>query len=93
MLAPPPAPPQPLTGDSLALQEFSDQTVGMNIPKSFIPGVEKGFLEVCDAGQGRPSRARQLVVTSGACRSADGPQGDRSEDGAAGWGGPQRGLL
>lgn len=31
-------------------REFSDETVGMNIPKNFIPGVEKGFMEVCDSG-------------------------------------------
>ena len=23
----------------------------MNIPKSFIPGIEKGFMEVCDNGE------------------------------------------
>ena len=42
--------PQPLTGDKLMSREFSDETVGMNIPKNFIPGVEKGFMEVCDSG-------------------------------------------
>ena len=31
-------------------REFSDETVGMNIPKNFIPGVEKGFMEMCDSG-------------------------------------------
>ena len=42
--------PQPLTGDQLMSREFSDETVGMNIPKNFIPGVEKGFVEVCGSG-------------------------------------------
>ena len=32
-------------------REFSDETVGMNIPKNFIPGVEKGFMEVCETGR------------------------------------------
>ena len=41
---------QPLTGDKLMSREFSDETVGMNIPKNFIPGVEKGFMEICDSG-------------------------------------------
>ena len=42
---------QPLTGDKLLSSEFVDETVGMNIPKNFIPGIEKGFLEVCESGE------------------------------------------
>ena len=45
---------QPLTGEKLMSCEFSDETVGMNIPKNFIPGVEKGFREVCEAGKSQP---------------------------------------
>ena len=30
--------------------EFVDKTVGMNIPKNFIPAIEKGFQEACDKG-------------------------------------------
>lgn len=41
---------EPLTGDDLTKLEFEDRTVGMNIPKGFIPGIEKGFHEVCDKG-------------------------------------------
>ena len=41
---------EPLTEDLLTKLEFEDQTVGMNIPKAFIPAIEKGFLEACDRG-------------------------------------------
>ncbi|CAH3151609.1 unnamed protein product, partial [Porites evermanni] len=30
--------------------EFLDATVGMNIPKNFIPAIEKGFQEICERG-------------------------------------------
>jgi len=30
--------------------EFVDATIGMNIPKNFIPAIEKGFYEACDRG-------------------------------------------
>ena len=32
---------QPLSEDQLTSVEFSDETVGMNIPKNFIPAIEK----------------------------------------------------
>ena len=41
----------PLKEDPTAL-EFEDATVGMNIPKQFIPSIEKGFREICDRGEG-----------------------------------------
>jgi len=40
----------PLTGDELTAVEFEDNIIGMNIPKAFIPAIEKGFLEICDKG-------------------------------------------
>lgn len=30
--------------------EFIDETVGTNVPKQFVPGVERGFLESCQRG-------------------------------------------
>lgn len=30
--------------------EFFDETVGTNIPKQYIPGVEKGFRVMCEKG-------------------------------------------
>lgn len=40
----------PLTNDELTTVRFEDNTVGMNIPKQFIPAIEKGFLEACERG-------------------------------------------
>ena len=39
-----------MTGEELTKLEFEDKTVGMNIPKQFIPAIEKGFLEASDKG-------------------------------------------
>jgi elongation factor G len=33
--------------------EFSDETSGTNVPKQFVPGVEKGFLQMCEKGTPR----------------------------------------
>ena len=41
---------EPLSGDERTKIEFEDRTVGMNIPKGFIPAIEKGFYEACDRG-------------------------------------------
>ena len=44
---------EPITeeeGETLTGLEFEDRTVGMNIPKQFIPAIEKGFLEACEKG-------------------------------------------
>ena len=37
--------------EELTALEFEDATVGMNIPKQFIPSIEKGFREVCERGE------------------------------------------
>ncbi|CAH3170061.1 unnamed protein product, partial [Pocillopora meandrina] len=41
---------EPMPQESLTELEFVDETVGMNIPKNFIPSIEKGFLEICERG-------------------------------------------
>lgn len=41
---------EPLPPNKNTKLEFSDETVGMNIPKSYIPGVKRGFLEMCNKG-------------------------------------------
>ena len=41
---------EPMTGEELTKLEFEDRTIGMNIPKQFIPAIEKGFLEASDKG-------------------------------------------
>ena len=30
---------------------FEDQMIGMNVPKQFVPAIEKGFLEACEEGE------------------------------------------
>lgn len=41
---------EPLPSDKNTMLEFSDETVGTNVPKQFVPGVERGFLSMCDKG-------------------------------------------
>lgn len=41
---------EPLPPESNTLLEFVDETVGTNIPKQFIPGVEKGFNLMAEKG-------------------------------------------
>ena len=41
---------EPLEDDKLASLEFEDVTLGTNIPKAFIPAIEKGFREFCMKG-------------------------------------------
>lgn len=30
--------------------EFSDETIGTNVPKALVPGIEKGFMSSCAKG-------------------------------------------
>ncbi|XP_041970384.1 elongation factor G, mitochondrial [Aricia agestis] len=41
---------EPLPPHQNTVLEFSDETVGTNIPKPFVPGVERGFLDSCQRG-------------------------------------------
>lgn len=34
----------------ITVLEFVDETIGTNVPKQFIPGVERGFLDTCQKG-------------------------------------------
>ena len=54
---------EPLTGEELTKLEFNDRTIGMNIPKPFIPAIEKGFLEASDRGGATVHGADGLVIT------------------------------
>lgn len=41
---------EPLEPEDYTKLEFEDQTVGTNVPRQFIPAIEKGFLEACEKG-------------------------------------------
>ncbi|KAI8427525.1 hypothetical protein MSG28_002051 [Choristoneura fumiferana] len=41
---------EPLPPHQNTMLEFVDETVGTNIPKQFVPGVERGFLDTCQKG-------------------------------------------
>ncbi|XP_055918037.1 elongation factor G, mitochondrial [Eupeodes corollae] len=41
---------EPLPPTKNTLLEFADETVGTNVPKQFIPGVEKGFRDMSEKG-------------------------------------------
>ncbi|XP_047450368.1 elongation factor G, mitochondrial [Mugil cephalus] len=41
---------EPLDPEDYTKLEFEDQTVGTNVPKQFVPAVEKGFREACEKG-------------------------------------------
>ncbi|KAM3962718.1 LOW QUALITY PROTEIN: mitochondrial translation elongation factor G 1 [Aphomia sociella] len=41
---------EPLPPYQNTMLEFVDETVGTNIPKQFVPGVERGFLDTCQKG-------------------------------------------
>ncbi|XP_020491815.2 elongation factor G, mitochondrial [Labrus bergylta] len=41
---------EPLEPEQYTKLEFEDQTVGTNVPKQFVPAVEKGFRDACEKG-------------------------------------------
>ncbi|XP_059483292.1 elongation factor G, mitochondrial [Neocloeon triangulifer] len=41
---------EPLPPSQNTVVEFSDETTGTNVPKQFIPGIERGFLQMCEKG-------------------------------------------
>jgi len=53
--------------------EFVDGTIGMNIPKNFIPSIEKGFYEACDRGMltGHKMCGFKFILEDGAHHAVD----------------------
>ncbi|MGH0190383.1 UNVERIFIED_CONTAM: hypothetical protein FKN15_045286 [Acipenser sinensis] len=41
---------EPLDAESYTKVEFVDQTIGTNIPKQFVPAIERNFREACEKG-------------------------------------------
>lgn len=64
---------EPLPPDSFTSLEFVDKTVGTNIPKQFIPAIEKGFRNVCEKGAltGYKMSGIRFVIVDGANHAVD----------------------
>ncbi|KAM9801648.1 elongation factor G, mitochondrial [Neosynchiropus ocellatus] len=64
---------EPLDSDSSTKIEFEDQTVGTNVPKQFVPAVEKGFREACEKGplSGHKISGIRFVLEDGAHHMVD----------------------
>ncbi|XP_053730088.1 elongation factor G, mitochondrial [Synchiropus splendidus] len=64
---------EPLDSDSFTKVEFEDQTVGTNVPKQFVPAVEKGFREACEKGplSGHKISGIRFVLEDGAHHMVD----------------------
>ncbi|XP_010795658.1 elongation factor G, mitochondrial, partial [Notothenia coriiceps] len=64
---------EPLDGENQTGLEFEDLTVGTNIPKQFVPAVEKGFREACEKGplSGHKISGLKFVLEDGAHHLVD----------------------
>lgn len=64
---------EPLPPDENTKVIFSDETTGTNIPKSFIPAIEKGFRKACEKGQlsGHKVAGVRFVLEDGAHHPVD----------------------
>uniref|UniRef100_A0A8C8RX87 Elongation factor G, mitochondrial n=1 Tax=Pelusios castaneus TaxID=367368 RepID=A0A8C8RX87_9SAUR len=64
---------EPLNSEKNTQLEFEDQTVGTNIPKQFIPAIEKGFREGCEKGPltGHKISGVRFVLEDGAHHIVD----------------------
>lgn len=64
---------EPLGPESYTKLEFSDETFGSNIPKQFVPAVEKGFLDACEKGplSGHKLSGLRFVLQDGAHHMVD----------------------
>ncbi|XP_006090369.1 elongation factor G, mitochondrial [Myotis lucifugus] len=64
---------EPLEPENYTKLEFSDETFGSNIPKQFVPAVEKGFLDACEKGplSGHKLSGLRFVLQDGAHHMVD----------------------
>ncbi|KAM3930785.1 elongation factor G, mitochondrial isoform 1-T1 [Leptodactylus fuscus] len=64
---------EPLEAEDYTKVEFEDRTVGTNVPKQFIPAVEKGFRDACEKGPltGHKISGIRFVLEDGAHHMVD----------------------
>ncbi|NXL73127.1 EFGM factor, partial [Leptocoma aspasia] len=64
---------EPLEPEDFTKLEFEDRTIGTNIPKQFVPAVEKGFREACEKGlvSGHRISGVRFVLQDGAHHMVD----------------------
>ncbi|NWZ78612.1 EFGM factor, partial [Poecile atricapillus] len=64
---------EPLEPENFTKLEFEDRTIGTNIPKQFVPAVEKGFREACEKGllSGHRISGVRFVLEDGAHHMVD----------------------
>ncbi|KAL1777514.1 elongation factor G, mitochondrial [Sigmodon hispidus] len=64
---------EPLPPEDYTKLEFSDETFGANVPKQFVPAVEKGFLDTCEKGplSGHKLSGLRFVLQDGAHHMVD----------------------
>ncbi|KFM01041.1 hypothetical protein AS27_08404, partial [Aptenodytes forsteri] len=64
---------EPLDPEDYTKLEFEDRTIGTNIPKQFVPAIEKGFREACEKGpvSGHRISGVRFVLDDGAHHMVD----------------------
>ncbi|NWW72486.1 EFGM factor, partial [Climacteris rufus] len=64
---------EPLGPEDYTKLEFEDRTIGTNIPKQFVPAVEKGFRDACEKGllSGHRISGVRFVLEDGAHHMVD----------------------
>ncbi|KAM9359016.1 elongation factor G, mitochondrial [Symphorus nematophorus] len=64
---------EPLEPEHYTKLEFEDQTVGTNIPRQFVPAIEKGYREACEKGplSGHKISGVRFVLEDGAHHMVD----------------------
>nr|XP_032834505.1 elongation factor G, mitochondrial isoform X2 [Petromyzon marinus] len=64
---------QPLPAEDNTRLEFAERLVGTNIPRQFVPAVEKGFRAACEKGplSGHKISGLRFVLTDGAHHAVD----------------------
>uniref|UniRef100_A0A672UI92 Elongation factor G, mitochondrial n=1 Tax=Strigops habroptila TaxID=2489341 RepID=A0A672UI92_STRHB len=64
---------EPLDPEDYTKVEFEDRTIGTNIPKQFVPAIEKGFREACEKGlvSGHRISGVRFVLEDGAHHMVD----------------------